>query len=36
MDFKRIAGQILIVAAGVALYSLAIKPMLDKAKIKKP
>lgn len=35
MDFKKIAGQILIVAAGVALYSLAVKPMLDKASIGK-
>ena len=35
MDFKKIAGQLLIVAAGVALYSLAVKPMLDKASITK-
>jgi hypothetical protein len=36
MDYKKIIGQILIVASGVALYSLAVKPMLDKAKITKP
>jgi hypothetical protein len=36
MDYKKIAGQILVVAAGVALYSLAVKPLLDKAKITKP
>lgn len=35
MDFKKIAGQLLIVAAGVALYNLAVKPMLDKASITK-
>jgi hypothetical protein len=31
MNFKAIAGQLLVVAGGVALYMLAIKPMLDKA-----
>jgi len=33
MNFKKIAGDILIVTAGVALYFVALKPMLDKAKI---
>lgn len=31
MDFQKIAGQVLIVAGGVALYMLVVKPMLDKA-----
>jgi hypothetical protein len=31
MDFKKIAGQLLIVAGGVAVYMLVVKPMLDKA-----
>lgn len=35
MDFKKIAGQLLVVAGGVALYMLAIKPMLDKANVTK-
>ena len=35
MDYKKIVGQILIVAAGIALYDLAIKRMLDKAKTSK-
>jgi hypothetical protein len=36
MDWKKIAGQILIVAAGVAVFHIAVKPMLDKAKVIKP
>lgn len=35
MDFKKLAGQVLVVTAGVALYMLAIKPMLDKANVSK-
>lgn len=35
MDFKKIAGQVLVAAAGVALYMLAVKPILDKAKVTK-
>ena len=35
MNFKAIAGQLLIVAGGVALYMLAVKPMLDKANVSK-
>lgn len=35
MDFKKIAGQLLVVAGGVALYMLAIKPILDKANVTK-
>ena len=35
MNFKAIAGQLLIVAGGVALYMLAVKPMLDKANVTK-
>ena len=35
MNFKAIAGQLLVVAGGVALYMLAIKPMLDKANVTK-
>jgi hypothetical protein len=33
MDFKKIIGQVLVVSAGVAVYMLAIKPLMDKAKI---
>jgi len=33
MDFKKLVGDVLVVTAGVALYMLAVKPMLDKAKI---
>lgn len=33
MNFQKIAGQVLVVAGGVALYMLLVKPMLDKAKI---
>jgi len=33
MNFKKIVGDVLVVSAGVALYMLAIKPMLDRAKI---
>ena len=35
MDFKKLAGQILVVTAGVALYMLAVKPMLDRANVGK-
>lgn len=35
MDFKKIAGSILVVSAGVAVYMLVFKPMLDKANIGK-
>jgi hypothetical protein len=35
MDFKSLAGKLLVVAGGVALYMLAIKPLLDKAKLSK-
>lgn len=35
MDFKKLAGQLLVVAGGVALYMLVAKPMLDKAKLTK-
>jgi hypothetical protein len=35
MNFKKIAGDILVVAAGVALYMLVAKPMLDKAGVSK-
>lgn len=33
MDFKKLVGDVLVVTAGVALYMLAVKPLLDKAKI---
>jgi hypothetical protein len=33
MNFKKIVGDVLVVTAGVALYMLAVKPMLDRAKI---
>jgi hypothetical protein len=33
MNFKKLVGDVLVVTAGVALYMLAVKPMLDKAKI---
>lgn len=35
MDFKKLVGQVLVVTAGVALYMLAVKPMLDSAKVTK-
>jgi len=35
MDFKKLVGQVLVVTAGVALYMLAVKPMLDKANVGK-
>jgi hypothetical protein len=35
MDFKKLAGSILVVTAGVALYMLAVKPLLDKANLGK-
>lgn len=28
MDFQKIAGQLLVVAGGVALYMLVVQPML--------
>jgi hypothetical protein len=34
MDYKKIVGSILVVTAGVALYMLALKPMIDKAQAK--
>lgn len=34
MDFKKLAGQLLVVAGGILLYNVAVKPMLDKAGIK--
>lgn len=33
MDLKKIFGQMLIVAGGVAIYMLAAKPLLDKVKL---
>lgn len=35
MNFKKLVGDVLVVTAGVALYMLAIKPMLDKANVGK-
>jgi hypothetical protein len=35
MNFKKIAGDVLVVAAGVALYMLVAKPLLDKANVTK-
>jgi hypothetical protein len=35
MDYKEILKQILITTAGVALYMLVAKPLLDKASIGK-
>jgi hypothetical protein len=35
MDYKKLLGQILVVAVGVALYDAALKPLLNKAKIVK-
>jgi len=35
MDYKEILKQILITTAGVAVYFLAIKPIVDKASIGK-
>jgi hypothetical protein len=35
MNFKEIAGQLLVVAGGVALYMLVAKPLLDKANLTK-
>jgi hypothetical protein len=34
-SYKKILGQILIVTGGVALYMLAVKPLMDKASIGK-
>lgn len=36
MDYKKILGQVLVVTAGVALFHLAVKPLLDKAKVTTP
>jgi hypothetical protein len=33
MNFKKIVGDVLVVTAGVALYMLAVKPLLDRAKV---
>lgn len=35
MNFKKLAGDILVVTAGVAFYMLVFKPMLDKANLGK-
>jgi hypothetical protein len=35
MDYKKILGSILVVTAGVAVYMLAVKPLMDKASIGK-
>lgn len=35
MNFKKLVGDRLVVAGGVALYSLVVKPLLDKANITK-
>jgi hypothetical protein len=35
MDYKKLLGQLLIVTGGVAIYFLAIKPIVDKASIGK-
>lgn len=35
MDYKKILGDILIVTAGVAVYMLVAKPLVDKASIGK-
>jgi hypothetical protein len=35
MNFKKLVGDLLVVAGGVALYSLVVKPLLDKANITK-
>lgn len=35
MNFKKIVGDVLVVAAGVAVYMLVAKPLLDKAGISK-
>jgi hypothetical protein len=34
MDFKKLAVDLLVVAGGVALYMLAVKPLIDKATTK--
>jgi hypothetical protein len=36
MNYKELAVNLLVVAGGVALYMLAVKPLLDKAKITRP
>ena len=33
MDYKKLVGDVLKVTLGVVLYFLAVKPLLDKAKI---
>jgi hypothetical protein len=35
MDFKKLVKDVLVVTAGVAVYMLAVKPMLDRAKVTK-
>lgn len=35
MNFKKLVGDILVVTAGVAVYMLVAKPLLDKANITK-
>jgi hypothetical protein len=36
MNYKDLAINLAVVAGGVALYMLVVKPLLDKAKITKP
>jgi hypothetical protein len=33
MDFKKLAGQILVVVVGIAVYDIVAKPLLNKAKL---
>ena len=33
MDYKKLVGDVLKVTLGVGVYFLAVKPLLDKAKI---
>jgi hypothetical protein len=35
MDIKKIVGDVLVVTAGVAVYMLVVKPVLDKATVSK-
>ena len=35
MDYKKLLIDVLVVAVGVALYDVAFKPLLNKAKIVK-
>lgn len=32
-EIGKVAGEILIVAAGVAVYNMVVKPLIDKSKI---